>query len=106
MPEETPRASWEIDRKVPLAIILTILGQFVLGIWMFSGMYSRLTFLEAQMTSMQTNYAVLNTAREAGALAQAKTDTKVDEAVLYLKSLTKRSDVLHPEFQDDPRVKP
>lgn len=103
--EEKPKASWEVDKKVPLALIVALLSQCVLGIWWASGMNSRINLLESQFVTMQQNYAALNLAREAGALQMTKTEDKVDEALRYLRNLANRSTALHPEFQDDPKLK-
>jgi hypothetical protein len=44
-----PDNQWHLDRKVPLALILTIVGQTVVAAWGASNLWTRVGELERQM---------------------------------------------------------
>jgi len=42
------KESWHLDKKVPVSIILVLLGQMLIGAWVAGDMSSRLVALESQ----------------------------------------------------------
>ena len=52
-PGEAPVNHWSIDRRIPLALIVTLLVQFGGFIWWFSSVESRLTMKEQRLTRVE-----------------------------------------------------
>ena len=50
---EVPVKHWSIDRRIPLALIVTLLMQFGGFIWWFSSVESRLTMKEQRLTRVE-----------------------------------------------------
>ena len=46
---ETEDRQWHLDKKVPLALIMTIIGQTVVAAWGASNLWTRVGELERQM---------------------------------------------------------
>jgi hypothetical protein len=46
---ETDDRQWHLDKKVPLALIMTIIGQTVVAAWGASNLWTRVGELERQM---------------------------------------------------------
>ena len=67
---EVPVKHWSIDRRIPLALIVTLLMQFGGFIWWFSSVESRLTMKEQRLTRVEQRLdALARQALTAGALA-------------------------------------
>ena len=50
---ELPDPHWSIDRRIPLALIVTLLVQFSGFIWWFSSVESRLTMKEQRLARVE-----------------------------------------------------
>jgi len=51
MEGSTRNARWQLDRKVPLALIATIVGQTIVAAWGASNLWARVGELERQVRS-------------------------------------------------------
>lgn len=52
-PSDPPELHWTIDRRIPLALITTLLIQFGGFIWWFSSVESRLTVKEQRLARVE-----------------------------------------------------
>ena len=52
-PSDLPELHWTIDRRIPLALITTLLIQFGGFIWWFSSVESRLTVKEQRLARVE-----------------------------------------------------
>lgn len=79
--------AWHLDKKVPIAIILTIMAQtFGLG-WYASSISSRVTALEQASPTALAEFSKLETAREAANLSIARIETKMDSLLSIARRL-------------------
>jgi hypothetical protein len=53
IPSNLPETHWTIDRRIPLALIVTLLMQFGGFVWWFSSVESRLTIKEQRLTRVE-----------------------------------------------------
>jgi hypothetical protein len=53
---ETEDRQWHLDKKVPLALIMTIIGQTVVAAWGASNLWTRVGELERQMQVAAPNF--------------------------------------------------
>ena len=53
MSGDGPVTHWSIDRRIPLALIVTLLVQFSVFIWGFSSVESRLTMKEQRLARVE-----------------------------------------------------
>lgn len=56
MSETESGVKFTVNKEIPIAVILTVVGQLLYGIWAFSDMYSQIGFLKAEVQK-STNYA-------------------------------------------------
>jgi hypothetical protein len=49
-------SQWHLDRKVPLALILTIIGQTIVAAWGASNLWTRVGELERQMQTAAPHF--------------------------------------------------
>ncbi len=58
------REAWHLDKKVPIALIITIVAQIIATVWMASKLDSRIETLERSDTRHERQLETLNTERE------------------------------------------
>lgn len=51
MPEQMDDRQWHLDKRVPLALIITMMAQFATGIWWISSLGVRVDVLERSQSS-------------------------------------------------------
>lgn len=83
--------AWHLDKKVPIAMVLTIVGQtFGLG-WYASSISSRVSALEQASPAAVSEFTKLETARENTNIAVARIETKMDSLLSIARRLDTRS---------------
>ena len=55
-------AAWHLDKRIPIALILAVLGQGAVGIWWMAGLSSRVSHLETSVPALAASDA--ETARD------------------------------------------
>ena len=66
-PKEIPPDHWTLDKKVPVAIIVVLVGQFLGGLWFISKLDSRLEDQDKRLLKAEAQIGVIDKdAREAG----------------------------------------
>ena len=82
--EDTARnARWHLDRKVPLALIATIIGQTLVAAWGASNLWARVDELERQVRSAAPQAErIIRLEEKIGA---------VQEGVVEIKSMIRRT---------------
>lgn len=50
-------ASWHLDKRIPVALILVLLGQGAVGVWWMSALSSRVTLLETRVPDLAASDA-------------------------------------------------
>lgn len=91
--------AWHLDKKVPIALVLAIVGQtFGLG-WYASSISFRVSALEQASPTALSEFSKLENAREATNIAVARIETKMDS----LLSIARRLDTKATKDQDGPR---
>jgi low affinity Fe/Cu permease len=63
MPPKPADESWHLDKKVPVAIIVVLIGQFLLGLWFIAKLDSKVEEQAARLA--KTEAQVLTIDREA-----------------------------------------
>lgn len=65
--EQPPDQHWTIDKKVPVAIIVVLVGQFFGALWFMSKLDSRVEDQDKRLLKAETQISVIDKdAREAG----------------------------------------
>ncbi len=49
---EPDEKAWHLDRRVPVALILAVVGQGAVGIWWMAGLSSRVSHLETSVPAL------------------------------------------------------
>ena len=52
-----PDSGWHLDKKVPITLIIVLLGQLCLGVWMFSEHDQRIENLEDRNKALERRLA-------------------------------------------------
>lgn len=91
MPMENNKESWHLDKKVPVALVVTLLFQFASGIWFISGLRKDLD----QIKEARAAEAVVQHERDerqdrASGAAQDKLDKRLDTIDSKLDRLIER----------------
>ena len=93
---EIPVQHWSIDRRIPLALIVTLLMQFGAFIWWFSSVESRLTMKEQRLTRVEQrlddDQRTLATIGERLARIEERSNAQID----LLKRIDARLGERHP----------
>lgn len=85
-PDDDTRA-WHLDKKVPIALVLAIVGQtFGLG-WYASSISYRVSALEMASPAAVSEFTKLETARENTNVAVARIETKMDSLLSIARRL-------------------
>ena len=74
MNDATAEPDWTLDKKVPIALILAIVGQTAAGVWWAASISARVDVSETRVTKLETTETkmVETTANAAAALAGIK----------------------------------
>jgi small-conductance mechanosensitive channel len=74
MNDETEASNWNLDKRVPIALILAILAQTAAGVWWAASQTARLDTQERRVTMLESNDNKMAEAqlRAAEALASIK----------------------------------
>ncbi len=74
MSDETEASNWNLDKRVPIALILAILMQTAAGVWWAASQTARLDTQERRVTVLESNNSKMAEAqlRAAEALASIK----------------------------------
>lgn len=80
------REHWHLDKKVPLALILAILGQTLMGVWWAAGMAARVEQHEREIRSLAQADAHMQ--GEARRIAEVL--SRLDERLLAQTELLRR----------------
>jgi hypothetical protein len=67
MPPKLADESWHLDKKVPVAIIVVLIGQFLLGLWFIAKLDSKVEEQAARLAKTEAQVSVIDReAREFG----------------------------------------
>jgi hypothetical protein len=67
MPPKLADESWHLDKKVPVAIIVVLVGQFLLGLWFIAKLDSKVEEQAARLAKTEAQVNVIDReAREFG----------------------------------------
>jgi hypothetical protein len=67
MPPKLADESWHLDKKVPVAIIVVLVGQFLLGLWFIAKLDSKVEEQAARLAKTEAQVSVIDReAREFG----------------------------------------
>jgi len=67
MPPKIADESWHLDKKVPVAIIVVLVGQFLLGLWFIAKLDSKVEEQAARLAKTEAQVSVIDReAREFG----------------------------------------
>ncbi len=67
MPPKPADESWHLDKKVPVAIIVVLVGQFLLGLWFIAKLDSKVEEQAARLAKTEAQVSVIDReAREFG----------------------------------------
>lgn len=67
MPPKPADESWHLDKKVPVAIIVVLIGQFLLGLWFIAKLDSKVEEQAARLAKTEAQVSVIDReAREFG----------------------------------------
>lgn len=67
MPPKLVDESWHLDKKVPVAIIVVLVGQFLLGLWFIAKLDSKVEEQAARLSKTEAQISVIDReAREFG----------------------------------------
>ena len=67
MPPKLADESWHLDKKVPVAIIVVLIGQFLLGLWFIAKLDSKVEEQAARLAKSEAQVSVIDReAREFG----------------------------------------
>lgn len=80
----TADSAWVLDKKVPIALILALLGQTAAGVWWAASISARVEIGETRVNKLETNDVKMTetTARSAEALAAIKATQESMRAAL------------------------
>lgn len=67
MPPKPADEAWHLDKKVPVAIIVVLIGQFLLGLWFIAKLDSKVEEQAARLAKTEAQVSVIDReAREFG----------------------------------------
>ena len=67
MPPKLVDESWHLDKKVPVAIIVVLVGQFLLGLWFIAKLDSKVEEQSSRLAKTEAQISVIDReAREFG----------------------------------------
>lgn len=61
---DTDSKHWTLDKKIPVALILAMLGQFAAGVWVYATLTAHVARLQADQLSMSVQVDQLRAGRE------------------------------------------
>ena len=90
MTNETAREPWHLDRRVPLALILTILLQTGAAVWFAASLQARVDVLERDIEREHILNGNQETAIRSIENGAARLDAKLDGIVSLLERMDRR----------------
>lgn len=90
MTDQTTREPWHLDRRVPLALIMTILLQTGAAVWFAASLQARVDVLERDIEREHIMNASQETAIRSIENGAARLDAKLDGIVALLERMDRR----------------
>jgi hypothetical protein len=100
----TDEKAWHLDRRVPVALILAVLGQGAVGIWWMAGLSSRVAHLETSVPALAASDA--ETSRDVRAIGlqiarlEERVAAQIQAQTLQLQAIAARGS---PDAGRNPR---
>jgi len=90
------RDAWHLGKKVPIALIVTIIAQIIATVWMASKLDSRVETLERSDTRHERQLDTLNTEREGAKDRLVRLEESQRQALDLLRRVEAKLDHVSP----------
>lgn len=81
MPGAQREESWHLDKRIPVALVLTVLAQGAIGLWWISGLNSQVQVHERRIDKIES----WNEKQSASLSAVAERLARIEQALLDIK---------------------
>lgn len=100
MPTREPPDPWTLDKKVPVAIILVLIGQFLGGLWFISKLDSRLEDQDKRLVKAEAQIGVIDKDAREAAGRLIRVEEKSTAMLAILQRLERALDDMRPQRLD------